>query len=408
MKSSLFKPLILCSLWLLAMPALMVSPSGAAMAGFPAPKVLTGTPGLGIRDIQFYGDYAICRSELGIVVLRMHSGDSAEFVTDFGLGAPLGSIPSGHFRPRIVGSLAYVPDWSDGLWIVDLSNPESPAILSGSPIAVPARCREVLVRGDYAYVGTSSIYSTGLMTFDISDPTDPLAVGTNPTPMDAFDMVLKNSHLYVVGYHTYTFSLAQPAVPELLDENSVTGRAYGIRSTDDQLYVADLWTPSGSAGALTVFSRSDTTVPLMLGREPDILEHSDADVVALGSRVIALTLSGLLHVVDISDPYNPQRIVAYDTYIPCIEGLTLSGDYLYAVDQVNGVYAYRLTNRGDCNSDGIHNSGDIIWLVNYIFRSGPSPSPLEQGDVNCDGVVTSADIIFLVNYVFKSGPPPFC
>ena len=28
------------------------------------------------------------------------------------------------------------------------------------------------------------------------------------------------------------------------------------------------------------------------------------------------------------------------------------------------------------------------------------------GDANCSGTVTSADIIYLVNYVFKSGPLP--
>jgi hypothetical protein len=29
-----------------------------------------------------------------------------------------------------------------------------------------------------------------------------------------------------------------------------------------------------------------------------------------------------------------------------------------------------------------------------------------NGDANCDGVVTAGDIVYLINYLFKSGPPP--
>jgi hypothetical protein len=62
---------------------------------------------------------------------------------------------------------------------------------------------------------------------------------------------------------------------------------------------------------------------------------------------------------------------------------------------------------GDANEDGLHTSADIIWLVNYIFKGGPSPKPVPlAGDTNRNSLVTSADVIFLVGYVFKSGAPP--
>jgi len=62
--------------------------------------------------------------------------------------------------------------------------------------------------------------------------------------------------------------------------------------------------------------------------------------------------------------------------------------------------------RGDVNGDGIINSADIVYLINYLFKDGPEPDPLWAGDCNCDGVINSADVVYLINYLFKGGPPP--
>lgn len=62
---------------------------------------------------------------------------------------------------------------------------------------------------------------------------------------------------------------------------------------------------------------------------------------------------------------------------------------------------------GDANQSGQITSADVIYMVNFTFKSGPAPLPIaEAGDVNCDHTLTSADIIRLVNYVFKSGVEP--
>jgi len=64
--------------------------------------------------------------------------------------------------------------------------------------------------------------------------------------------------------------------------------------------------------------------------------------------------------------------------------------------------------RGDVNGDGIVNSADVVFLIDYLFKGGPAPDPLSEGDVNCDDIVNSADVVFLINYLFKGGPPPRC
>lgn len=67
--------------------------------------------------------------------------------------------------------------------------------------------------------------------------------------------------------------------------------------------------------------------------------------------------------------------------------------------------SFYVAGMGDPNGDAVTNSGDIIHLVNHIFKSGAAPCG-KTGDVTCDGVPSAADIIYLVAYVFKSGPPP--
>jgi hypothetical protein len=62
---------------------------------------------------------------------------------------------------------------------------------------------------------------------------------------------------------------------------------------------------------------------------------------------------------------------------------------------------------GDVNADGTINSADLIYMVNYIFKSGPDPLPMRTvGDANCTGGLGGSDIIYLVNYIFKGGQPP--
>ncbi|UCB52539.1 MAG: FG-GAP repeat protein [Candidatus Zixiibacteriota bacterium] len=64
--------------------------------------------------------------------------------------------------------------------------------------------------------------------------------------------------------------------------------------------------------------------------------------------------------------------------------------------------------RGDANGDGIINVGDIVYLVSYLYKSGPAPDPVWVGDCNCDEIVNVGDIVFLVSYLYKGGPEPVC
>lgn len=64
--------------------------------------------------------------------------------------------------------------------------------------------------------------------------------------------------------------------------------------------------------------------------------------------------------------------------------------------------------RGDANGDDVIDLGDVVYLLNYLFKGDDPPDPLEAGDANCDGAVDLKDVVYLLNYLFKEGPPPNC
>ncbi|MDH4223045.1 MAG: dockerin type I repeat-containing protein [candidate division Zixibacteria bacterium] len=61
---------------------------------------------------------------------------------------------------------------------------------------------------------------------------------------------------------------------------------------------------------------------------------------------------------------------------------------------------------GDANADKEITVSDVIYLINYLFKGGSKPVPLESGDVNCDTDISVSDVVYLINYLFKSGSSP--
>ncbi|MGB2697196.1 MAG: dockerin type I domain-containing protein [Candidatus Zixiibacteriota bacterium] len=61
---------------------------------------------------------------------------------------------------------------------------------------------------------------------------------------------------------------------------------------------------------------------------------------------------------------------------------------------------------GDANADGNVTIADVVYLINYFFKSGADPIPMETGDVDGDNLSQIQDAVYLVIYLFKGGNPP--
>lgn len=122
--------------------------------------------------------------------------------------------------------------------------------------------------------------------------------------------------------------------------------------------------------------------------------------------------------------YYPDGKIAW---VKRYSGPASSEDYAFAiaVDDSDKVYVtgfstgigtgrdyttikYSQTSCGDINKDGRITASDVIYLINFLFKSGPPPDPLHNADVNGDGHINVTDAVYLINYLFKGGPPPAC
>jgi len=67
--------------------------------------------------------------------------------------------------------------------------------------------------------------------------------------------------------------------------------------------------------------------------------------------------------------------------------------------------------RGDVQpigGDGVVDLGDLLFIINYLYKGGPEPDPYSEGDADCSGIIDLGDVLTLINYLYKGGPVPRC
>ena len=63
---------------------------------------------------------------------------------------------------------------------------------------------------------------------------------------------------------------------------------------------------------------------------------------------------------------------------------------------------------GDADGDEAVNILDVVFTINYIYKSGAAPQPVESANVNNDEFVNILDVVYLINFLYKGGPEPNC
>jgi len=63
--------------------------------------------------------------------------------------------------------------------------------------------------------------------------------------------------------------------------------------------------------------------------------------------------------------------------------------------------------KGDYDGDGVSNSMDILFLINYLYQAGDAPiGGAHRADANCDNQLDIGDLIYIVKYIFEGGEAP--
>ncbi len=97
-----------------------------------------------------------------------------------------------------------------GLWVVDVRNPAEPLPLGFLSMG-DAFLEDITVAGDYAYLAA---LTDGLIIVDISDPTQPVLVGGHATPEGAYGVAVEEQIAYTMDRsNVQVFDVANPAKP---------------------------------------------------------------------------------------------------------------------------------------------------------------------------------------------------
>ena len=261
------------------------------------------------------------------------------------------------FETKVVGNIAYVSDGSQGLKIIDVSNPSDPQLI-GSLDTFDAR--GIDIAEGLAYIADKQ---AGLKIIDVSDPTSPTLLGSlgtsnavrvkivgelvyladNEGGLKVIDVSNPNFPDLIKSFDTYwakdlkivgelayiadwdaglkIIDISDPEEPILLGSLD-TYKARGVEIVEDLAYIAD-W----DAG-LKIIDVSDPTSPILLGS----LETNRAiDLKVLGSLAYVADANSGLKVIDVSDPYSPSLLGSLDTFaeaksLDIVDGLASVGN----------------------------------------------------------------------------------
>jgi hypothetical protein len=232
----------------------------------------TTIPGLDVGyDIEVDGNYAYVSNNYGVSVVDMSVHNAPLRVASI-------QVNSGVFGLDIVGDILYVGGTSDGLVIVDISNPTNPEVIGNyteggilslfvsnnhvfahrgggmleiidvsdpsnpstlSTLNVGTSGHDIAVVGDICYFADPS---NGLIVVDVSDLSSPEIIRTVPSTGSAFDICIYEDILYL-GRHgsgLRIYDISTPEDPSFLSYFNDGGEVYGVSGNGEYLVLADL------------------------------------------------------------------------------------------------------------------------------------------------------------------------
>lgn len=316
-----------------------------------------------------------------------------------------------------------------GLGIADLQYlPDSVRYVGAIPInggsAFTSHNLSIDTVTGFAYVEGSG-FGDEVHILDLADPESPRYVRSFGTaPSGIHDLYADNDLVYVAEGFSASWSiwnLADKLNPQMLVRVTVPGGGYlhNIWPTSDGRFCAT--TEETANKTIKVWDISSYANIRVVGEylAPSRLAHN-AQIE--GDRLFISHYESGVAALSLADPYQPELISLFDTY-PEGEQAAFRGCWGVYPHTANGqIYASNMDGyltilkladacptvlTGDVNGDTDMGLIDVVYLINYVLRSGAAPIPyLGMGDVNCSGDITTADIIYLAYYLYKRGPIP--
>jgi hypothetical protein len=287
---------------------------------------------------KFYFEY--------LLLLDVSNPGNPEYIGRFDGGSGIAVV--GDYAYTSSKSCQYV-GCSVSIITYDISNPATPVQVSVFSCSHWSRygyvtIMDIAVTNGHAYVAAST---QGLRIIDVSDPASPAEVDLYSTPSTVKAMAVTAQYAYTLGdeiFRVLGIDITNPLNPfGVRNYQTFDFSSNDIAVLDDYIYVAD------SLG-IHILDTSNPTAPTEVGFFDTWGACADSNdkcaaesVVVVGSYAYVAAAESGLRVLNISDPGNPVEIGHYDTPGYAID-ITVSGSYAYLAAGDNGLRIINISN----------------------------------------------------------------
>jgi len=248
--------------------------------------------------------------------------------------------PDEAWEIALKGDYALVADGKSGLLVFDITDPSDPVHVGGyqilghpswlDPSCDPVHMgwtKGITIRGDYAYISDGS---NGIHILDITNPEEPIPVGSCDTP-NAYAQALKGNYTYVINY---SYGLQVIDITDLSDPQIVFNKGLSNGALDIFINNYYAYLTSRKGFSLQVIDIANPTNPLLIGG--CYIRDDPRALLTHGEYAFVVGEQKGLHIVEISNPADPLPLKTYDTPGRA-QDIAISGQYIYIADGESGL-----------------------------------------------------------------------
>lgn len=273
----------------------------------------------------------------------------------------------------VSGNYAYVATGTNGLCVVDISDPASPSLVFNE--AGAHTVQDVSIYGELLFAAGPG---DGVHVYDISDSDMPAYAGTMSQYTDARRVKALGTLLYVAnGLNGLSLVYLHGGAITPITTLDTPGSASDVDAAGGIAVVAD-------QSSLRVIDVSDPTSPVEIGS----YAASGAGSVQIEWPWVYLGTTSAMLVLDISDPTSPGLVGTYPAFD--VVSVSVEGDQA-AVATLGGVEIVDVTNpvspaeqsslpSGDETSYALLTGGRVFWADGENFRILESAVPVAIDD----------------------------
>jgi hypothetical protein len=245
----------------------------------------------------------------------------------------------------------------------------NPTVASSTFLGTGSQAYATFVSGRYAYVAANA---SGLKILDISDPNNPAVIGTYSGISSAHSVVVSGKYAYVGDSSSglVILDVSKPSAPSLVS-SIAAGNALALAVSGRYVIF-----PDSDSATVNIIDTANPGAPSVIG---SFTTGGSPSSIAVSGKYVYVgdTTDGTIYITDISNPATPKAVTTIPGYSTPL-GLYTSGRYLYMTDTLDGLHIIDVSNPNSPSQVSVFNSGSGYYNVqvagDYAYVTNPSGS----------------------------------